>query len=197
MNEYTQPNEPQHADGSDAGPVEQTAGLGLRSLAFIADILLLFVVIITVNQFILTQAFPEGTSDFTQYVEEYGARQQDGPEPALTDEAERYIRAFYAFTILLIWLYFSSLEILTKGSSLGKLIFRIYAVREDGGELSVGATLLRSITKTITLLIFPPFLLFNYLLAFLNRRRKAGHDFLARSRVVVRPQPSSATDPSK
>ena len=170
--------------------------------AFAADVFCLLVLFFIAN-FIIFSQNPEITEELQQLSEEIREHQQTreavgpeeaGPPPRPSEEAQRLIRITYAVTLALILLYFILSEVFTGGASPGKRLFKLRVIRTDPGPapapLALGATVMRSVIKAVTLalaLTMQPImllLLFNYFFAFLTRDRRAVHDYLARTKVV-------------
>ncbi len=194
-----------NSQDDEAPPPPESAGLMLRIGAFAADVFLIMVVVLTVTNFFVLRQNPEAAEELEQFSRESreyseqldeadGDREAAGPAPELTEDARQLLQTTYIISLILILLYFVLSELLTKGASPGKLLFKIKVIRTDYGrpQLVAGATVLRSVIKAVTLAlaITHPLLLvflFNYFFAFLTQDRRAGHDFIARTKVVATP----------
>ncbi len=196
-------NEDASEDSAPATP--EGAGLMLRIGAFAADVFVIMALVLTVSNFFILRQDPDAAQQLEQYSEEIreyqeqvreanGDEEEFGPPPELTDEAKQLIQKTYIASLLMLLLYFVVGELLTKGASPGKLLFKLKVIRTDPGQPAVAAsaTVLRSVIKAVTLAlaVTHPLLLiflFNYFFAFLTQDRRAGHDFIARTKVVVKP----------
>ncbi len=212
MNSYQNPFQ-SAAEGSEPSPpqVPESAPLMPRVGAFAADCFAILVLFFIAN-FIIFSQNPHITEELEEFSEEMrtyqeqvreanGTQEEFGPPPEPSEEAQRMIQITYAVSLGLVLVYFVLGEFFTKGASPGKLLFRLRVVRTDpgvrGDPLALSATMLRSVIKAISLALamtMQPLmllLLFNYLFAFFNQDRRAVHDLLARTKVVVTPGPYS------
>ena len=95
------------------------------------------------------------------------------------------------FSMLTPFLYFFVSEILLGGYTLGKKTFNLRTAYRDSPRLPpLGAHALRSMVKSIASIALisqnPLLLVFfiNFLIAFYNPGRRAGHDLISRTSVV-------------
>lgn len=82
-----------------------------------------------------------------------------------------------------------------KGQTPGKRLMRIRVVRADGGNIDWGTAVMRELlVKTVLVGLFSVITLFaafllNYLMPLWDKERRAGHDVIAKTRVVVADRP--------
>ena len=121
--------------------------------------------------------FKERLYDCQQFANEH-------PEAAI-----KYIVA-NIFSMIAPFLYFALSEIFLGGCTLGKKCFNLRTAYRDSPRLPpLGAQAIRSFIKSIaglSLISQNPLLIFfmNFLIAFYNKGRKAGHDLISRTSVV-------------
>lgn len=174
-----------------------------RAGAFAADIFVVVLLVVTIVNFFVLSQNPDAVQALEEYTEEVREHQESNdtdealePPPPPPEAVERLVRSIYITILLTLLIYFAAAELLTKGASPGKLLFKLQVVRTDAGEtLATSATVVRSVIKAVTLAlaILHPLLLvfvFNYLFAFFTQERRAGHDYIARTRVIAKPSTS-------
>ncbi len=106
------------------------------------------------------------------------------------------------FSMVAPFLYFALSEIFLGGCTLGKKCFNLRTAYRDSPRVPpLGAQAIRSFVKSIASLALisqnPLFFLFfmNFIIAFYNKDRKAGHDLLSRTSVVPGFLPDEETKP--
>ncbi len=170
-----------------------TARLGIRSIAFVLDAILLFAITsVIIWKVILPQEHPDALVQTQEWQLEliewfYAGGYSDAktmPQPSTDLTAALTMASEVNF--LLFWIYFAVGEAFFAGGSLGKRACRIKTVSTVTlGAPTVFSGITRGGLKTIMLLFFPPFSVF-FTLAFIlfNKRRQMGHDVLSRTAVV-------------
>lgn len=173
------------------------AGLGVRSLAFIMDFLLVFsFCLFLLMKILLPQYYSDGLYEvsevFRVYTEQALEAERNGTEPPavpniLENERIMEMHAYgHGIIMLVTWCYFGLLEGFLRGSTLGKRTFRLRSINlETGQACSFLESALRGATKTIALLVVYPFLWINFLVPLFNQNRRAGHDYISRTMVVA------------
>lgn len=91
------------------------------------------------------------------------------------------------YTLLFSAAYFIVLHAAT-GQTVGKMLFDVRVVADDGGRVTFGAALLRYLGYYVSLFTLG----FGFLMAGLRRDRRALHDLVAGTRVERRVAPRSA-----
>ncbi|MEM9227217.1 MAG: RDD family protein, partial [Verrucomicrobiota bacterium] len=129
-----------------ARPLPRKAGLGLRGLAFIMDVLVVFAFwLFLTTKILLPQYHPTGLFELKQLTEVYAEEMEQaiatGTQPP-DDLFERIyenqaIREMLDYShgaaMIIFWAYFGLLEALLKGSTLGKSTFRLRAIKVETG----------------------------------------------------------------
>ena len=161
-----------------------------RACAFILDVVLVSALAsLCLNKFILPEKFPGALDAMTLYVQQLAQAVQSKTSieeikvAPNVQEAAVFVQAFLYF---LFWTYFASSEILLKGSSLGKRVFRLQVVNMYTAKpLGLFEVLVRSGIKGLTLLTYFPILAIDYIVPLFNSQRQSLHDMLSRSLVIV------------
>lgn len=165
-----------------------------RIIAFFLDIILVgsfSLMVLTV--FIIPKKYP-GTMQELWQLSSHPENTQKQRIEKMSPQLKEMVQSGNTIVVLLFWAYFTMSEILLKGSSLGKLIFRIRVVNASTlAPPSMFDSILRSGLKTFSLLVwvpipilnlvFPIFTL-NYFLFFFTSKAQAGHDLLTRTIVI-------------
>jgi len=169
------------------------AGLGLRTLAFAMDFILLSILSAFISwQWIIPQSYPEAWNEFRAFTEAFVAWMQAGDGTAAPEPSHNLSRALVLASeiqVIVFWVYFAAGEAFFHGSSLGKRTCRIRSVSTVTlGPLPVFAGLVRGGLKTVCIFfwlgVLPIGLIATWCGLFFNRRRQLGHDLLSRSAVV-------------
>jgi uncharacterized RDD family membrane protein YckC len=110
--------------------------------------------------------------------------------------SDRYIDSFVGPVGLVLFfavpILYSAIFEAAAGGTPGKLLVKIHVARADGSKLGFGRALLRVGGKLLSTL----FLGLGFLVAALNERRQALHDFLAGTVVLRGPrEPERAAEP--
>lgn len=181
MNDLTE--EEMHA--IDNEPSIVLANRMSRIIAFFLDLTLVgafSLMVLTI--FVIPQKYPGTLQELWQLssVPENTQKQQ---LEKMSSSLREMIQASQAIIVLIFWAYFTMSEILLKGSSLGKLIFKIRVVNAVTLEPpSIFDSILRSGLKTFSLLAWFPIFTLNFFLMFFTKKAQAGHDFLTRTIVI-------------
>ena len=168
----------------------------LRTLAFIMDASLMTVfTMFVLVRIVLPDQYSDALNAVGEAVHVYSievdeARKDDKPmppPPELSND-QRVIEMFaygQGLMIISLWLYFLISELALGGTTLGKKIFGLRTVSNLTGEgpPRTSQTILRSGIKAIALYGHPIFFI-DYIIAFVTKGNRAGHDFLSRTRVV-------------
>ena len=167
------------------------ANIWMRMVAFGLDMLLVLAALhmihlmlpATAHEFIKDMqgeqvTFKEVFDDSQQFVREH-------------PEAASKLMFASMFSMIAPFLYFALSEIFLGGCTLGKKCFNLRTAYRDSPRLPpLGAQAIRSFVKSIASLALisqnPLFFIFfmNFLIAFYNKGRKAGHDLISRTSVV-------------
>lgn len=81
---------------------------------------------------------------------------------------------------ILILVYFTYMESSPKQATLGKQIMGIKVVSKEGGRITVGQSIIRSLSKIISAII----LLIGFIIAAFSDKKQALHDIIASTYVV-------------
>lgn len=166
----------------DAEPDPETATIGRRLLAFLLDFILIATLCIVVLERFVLERYTGLT--FTQLSEIVMNSFANGYETGLPPGTEQAVQFVNTFMLSLFWIYFTLSEWLTGGASLGKKVFCLHAARV--GQRSLPGTfesLLRGALKAACL-IWLPIALLNFIIMVIDPRRRAGHDWLAKTWVI-------------
>ena len=167
------------------------ANIWMRMAAYAMDMLLILAVIWAIQN-----SLPETAVSFIQEMQKQGTdfnelftRSQEFVKEH--PEAASSLMFSSIFSMLTPFLYFSVSEILLGGYTLGKKTFNLRTAYRDSPRLPpLGAHALRSMVKSIASIALisqnPLLLVFfiNFLIAFYNPGRRAGHDLISRTSVV-------------
>ncbi len=175
------------------------AKLWQRTFAFALDFFLVFNLSLTLLLvYLLPQKYPGKMAELQQTVH----HALDAKESlstmvsALSQDQLEMIYYCQNINLLVYWLYFILSDAFLQGSSLGKRVFRLKIVKLKSYEdLMFWDICLRGAVKALALVWFFPFLMVNYALAFLNKPRLAGHDYLARSVVIENDEDDDGENP--
>jgi uncharacterized RDD family membrane protein YckC len=140
----------------------QLAGAGNRGFAAIVDFLIAF---------LLTFALGFGFQTFTQV------------EPSLDDWSGWVV----FFELLLAWLYFVLLEWLWNGQTIGKRLFGLRVISEDGEPARFVAVIVRNLVRVVDFL--PAFYGFGLVTIVASSRSQRLGDYAAGTFVVRAPSP--------
>jgi uncharacterized RDD family membrane protein YckC len=177
------------------------APMGWRLLALLLDYVLCWAAtMLIVTRLVLPQDIPnwmdvvQHQSDTMMTEVQKASEQNRMPdlvlepdiEPVLTDALETF---FFVYLV-----YFTGSELALQGSTLGKRVFRLRTVQWTGNSPPhLAETLARGLIKSASLVWWWPFLVVNALPLFLPRRRRAFHDYVARTMVTGDPPPPPPT----
>jgi len=153
------------------------ASFGFRLFAYILDAFVLQLMqIIVIIPFLLSLGF-----DFVNSPFDWGSYERF--DDVFLEELELWIDQVQPLIIAGLinqTLYFSLLESSHLQASLGKLVFGIKVVDQQGARLDFLSCLIRNISKFLSSLIF----MLGYLMALLTKNKQALHDLIAGSYVV-------------
>ena len=169
------------------------ASIGLRSLAFFLDFILISAVAsIIIWKIALPQSHPAAFTELTEWTQAVGswwgdrATAVDAPLPEPSKNLAEALIIANELQMLCFWLYFALGEAFFAGSSLGKRICRIRSVSTATlGKPPIMAGIIRGGLKTLTLYFFFPIAMIATLVTlFFNKRRQMGHDMMSRTAVI-------------
>ena len=167
------------------------ANIWLRMVAFAMDMALVFTLLMAVHSIL-----PEAAREFIQDLQEEKASFNDVFTHSQSFVKEHPDAATHLMLVSLLsmvapFLYFFLSEIFLGGCTLGKKCFNLRTAYKDSPRLPpLGAHAARSFLKGIASLALVSqnplsfLFIFNFIIAFYNKGRKAGHDLLARTSVV-------------
>jgi uncharacterized RDD family membrane protein YckC len=169
------------------------ASIGLRSLAFFLDFILISAVAsIIIWKIALPQSHPAAFTELTEWTQTvvtwYGDRATavDAPLPEPSNNLAEALIIANELQMLCFWLYFALGEAFFAGSSLGKRICRIRSVSTvtlDKPPIMAG--IIRGGLKTLTIYFFFPIgMIATLVTLFFNKRRQMGHDMMSRTAVI-------------
>ena len=169
------------------------ASIGLRSLAFFLDFILISAVAsIIIWKIALPQSHPAAFTELTEWTQAVGtwwgdrATAVDAPLPEPSKNLAEALIIANELQMLCFWLYFALGEAFFAGSSLGKRICRIRSVSTvtlDKPPIMAG--IIRGGLKTLTIYFFFPIgMIATLITLFFNKRRQMGHDMMSRTAVV-------------
>ena len=169
------------------------ASIGLRSLAFFLDFILISAVAsIIIWKIALPQSHPAAFTELTEWTQAVGtwwgdrATAVDAPLPEPSKNLAEALIIANELQMLCFWLYFALGEAFFAGSSLGKRICRIRSVSTvtlDKPPIMAG--IIRGGLKTLTIYFFFPIgMIATLVTLFFNKRRQMGHDMMSRTAVV-------------
>ena len=169
------------------------ASIGLRSLAFFLDFILISAVAsIIIWKIALPQSHPAAFTELTEWTQTvvtwYGDRaiKIDAPFPEPSKNLAEALNIANELQMLCFWLYFALGEAFFAGSSLGKRICRIRSVSTvtlDKPPIMAG--IIRGGLKTLTIYFFFPIgMIATLVTLFFNKRRQMGHDMMSRTAVI-------------
>jgi uncharacterized RDD family membrane protein YckC len=176
----------------DGGPMP-SARIGIRSLAFLLDfVLLTAVATIIIWKLAMPHAHPGAFAEFNQWSVELvnwwsdSERARDTPPPEWSDSLTQALTYARDLQLLIFWLYFALGEAFCGGRTLGKLACRLRSISTitlDPPPIMAG--IVRGGLKTLVLFFaFPLGLLATVGALFFNQRRQMGHDLLSRTVVI-------------
>ena len=183
------------------------ANLGFRAVAFILDCVMVGAVFYLVTTTILYPFFHPGfTSALREFMEEQqhlpadtGFREMMETQLEFQLEHQNAIAETQFLYIVVLWVYFAMSEILMRGSTLGKKIFKLQTIDLKTLKRPTGKVILiRNCLKTISMTILFPLLLVNFIIPFFNRFRLAGHDLITKTMTTYEHKlpPSALNDDS-
>jgi uncharacterized RDD family membrane protein YckC len=185
---------------SESTPTLSFASYGKRSIAFLIDAVIGIVISALLLLYLVLPAIVPDVQERAQNFMEL-SNIASNPESS-TQESEEALQNMYEVIapimlpaniglLVLLALYFSLGEILSKGASLGKQLFRlrVYSLRTREPVTSQ-TSIARSLIKTCCIVLFPigslgfVFLIGIALLPMFTRNRQAFHDLLTKSVVM-------------
>jgi len=161
------------------------ANIQFRCIAFFLDtVLCVTFIFMLLWTFILPHYYPQEWKEFLNLMSGFNPN-NNGMEELTQIPAVQVIHELHQTMLLMgLWLYYAVSEIVTQGSSLGKMVFKLKVIKVNTQQApNIFETAFRSGTKTLCLLAFP-YLTINFILAFFNRNKKSGHDFLSGTLVT-------------
>ncbi|OHE70982.1 MAG: hypothetical protein A2007_04035 [Verrucomicrobia bacterium GWC2_42_7] len=101
-------------------------------------------------------------------------------------DVKELLNYFQGITWGVLLLYFVVNEIVLKGATLGKKIFRLTTIKLGTmGPPNVADILMRSFVKAASIVFFLPLFFITFTFAAITIRGQAGHDILCQTMVVV------------
>ncbi|MCC5789277.1 MAG: RDD family protein [Opitutales bacterium] len=198
------PGEPVNA----ASPSLEPAPLLPRFSAFCADMCVIIFLFITVLYVVLPRMYPTESQALQEYQEEVAQHNEEAqranqrgedppPPPEPNEDVLRYGNILHMSLLGIIFLYFFLGEKLSRGSSPGKMLFRLKVVLQAAPHRPLPGIVsaLRALTKTAFFIVPPLLVLFAFV--FFQPQRRGLHDLLART-ILMRtmpPEPSAPEPP--
>lgn len=175
---------------SDNGAMP-TARLGIRSLAFMLDYIMINVLAaFIIWKIAMPQAHPDafsGLSAWSQQIVvwlEEGGFSSENPLPKWNERLTEAMEYASNLIFIIFWMYFAIGEALFSGRSFGKAICRLRSISTVNLEKPPFiSAIVRGGLKTIAL-VLPIALIATVLTLFFNKRRQTGHDLLSRTAVI-------------
>lgn len=159
---------------------KNAAGFGVRAMAFLIDFIILSL-LGSVLVYILNAVHWLDLNAINPIIEEYWAN------PLSPDIAQNFLEAKGVSTLIFIWFIiqaFYSIYFHTKyAGTLGKLLLHLKVENADGTKLNFFKAFLRYVYSILTQLTLA-FYGIGYLLALIDPKKRALHDFLANTHVV-------------
>lgn len=156
-----------------------------RTIAFLLDLILVgtfSLMLLTI--FIIPKKYP-GTVDELWTLANQPKEKQKELYTKMSPQLKEMIQSSQTIIIFVFWAYFALSEILLKGGSLGKLVFRIRVVNARTLQPpGLFDSILRSGLKTFSLLAWFPVFTLNFFIMFFTKKAQAGHDLLSRTIVI-------------
>ncbi len=166
------------------------ASRGFRFIAFLLDAILAGAVALFIVGFVLwPNSFPGAAEELREFMDDAATEEMSRTE--LVEKMSDNLRtAIYVGQVVfagLVWIYFSLSMIFWKGASLGKAVFRLEVIEEDGSPPRIFKILFREGLKTACFLAPTPILfVLAYLPVYFTKNSKSFPDLIARTRVVHR-----------
>ena len=168
-----------------------TARMGIRSLAFVLDYIMINVVAtFIIWKIAMPQTHPDAFSELNTWIqqvvvwfEKEGFRSETSP-PEWSERLTAAMRYASNLIFIIFWLYFAAGEAFFAGRSLGKSICRLRSISTVTLERPpFVSAIVRGGLKTIALM-WPIALVATIVALFFNKRRQTGHDLLSRTAVI-------------
>lgn len=164
------------------------ARLSLRTVAFLMDAVILFLVAnFIILRILWPEAHPGAMAEYTAWFEAFTNSLSNRESlPAMNPSLLDALNDAYSVQIIVSWVYFAIGESFFNGASLGKRTFRLRTV----GTITLGPAsfftgIIRAGMKTLLLFyLFPILLVANLIALRFNKRGQTGHDLLSRTAVV-------------
>ncbi|MCH8473862.1 MAG: RDD family protein [Opitutales bacterium] len=201
---HQSPEEPEDVANAPKAVLEP-APLLPRFSAFCADMCVIIFLFITVLYVFLPRIYPAESQALQEYQEEVTQHHEEAqrahergeeppPAPEPSESVARYANILHMSLLLTIFLYFFLSEKLSRGSSPGKMLFRLKVVLREAPQRPLPGIVsaLRALVKT-SFFILPPLLVL-FAFVFFQPQRRGLHDLFART-ILVRPLPVNPASP--
>tara|TARA_B100001248_G_scaffold262737_1_gene262083 strand:+ start:95241 stop:95837 length:597 start_codon:yes stop_codon:yes gene_type:complete len=166
-------------------PDLRPAKLKFRALAFVLDVILVFVLLALALKIILPMQYPEAMEEVTYQFKQIEAQKESPEQLQFSDGVKQMFDFAGVFSLLFIWVFFTASELAFTNGSMGKKMFRLRVINMYSLERPrFGEALLRSAVKAIALLMLIPLLWVNYFIAFFTAQNRAGHDYICKTLVI-------------
>jgi uncharacterized RDD family membrane protein YckC len=166
----------------------------LRALAFLLDTMLVLLFgLFFLNSYFLPENFPgvqealgQKFQDYAVIIHEKSITESARIDFQLNPKEQECVQFIATFIFFIFWFYGALSKICLKGSSLGKLIFCLQVVSLKNFEpLSPWDAIFRSGIKSMTLWMYFPFLIIDYLFPLFNQKKQSIHDMICQTLVIV------------
>ena len=185
------------------GGAMPTARLGIRSLAFVLDYVMINIVAtFIILKIVIPQTHPDAFNEWNEWAqqvvvwfEEEGFRSET-PLPEWNERLTAAMKYASNLIFVIFWMYFAAGEALFAGRSFGRAICRLRSISTVTLERPpFMSAIVRGGLKTIALM-WPVALVATIVVLFFNKRRQTGHDLLSRTAVIDEKYINTLDNPS-
>lgn len=166
------------------------ASRGFRFIAFFLDAILASAVALFLVFYVLwPNSYPGAAEELREFMDR-AQNEELSPTELVEQMSDNLRTAIYVGQVVfagLIWIYFSLSLIFGKGTSLGKAVFRLRVIGEDGSPPGGFKACFREGLKTACFLAPTPILfVLAYLPVYFTTHSRSFPDMIARTRVIHR-----------
>jgi uncharacterized RDD family membrane protein YckC len=151
------------------------AGFGSRFIAYLVDLLIMFVVVSVLFTAMVVAFIIYQKSSLETFFKQ--------PDPSAQSLAAAFIVSIFGLALFIVsWFYFVIFEMLWDGASPGKKLMSIRVMRDEGSKVAFTTSLLRNLLRAADWL--PAFYLAGIVVMFANKKWKRLGDIVAGTVVV-------------